>query len=128
MAVVAKERHADPLGVYLLRGIDNQDKSALNQAAFMLSRAMTGRYRMSGARTRKIAEDVITFLCDQRCGQCQGRKYIISDESGVHNACHACNATGVLGVRPNWWKGVHDQALRMSLGAIRSALASAKLG
>jgi hypothetical protein len=125
MDVCASESWADPLGVSLLRGIDNDDPQSLSHAQFLLSRGLVGKYRITRRTAQRIASQVIVTLADQRCVICEGRKLIVN-AFGVYNACHTCRATGLTGHKPTFWSALHERGLRQAMAAMGAALVTAR--
>lgn len=124
METCASAAFGDPLGNLLLRGIDNQDGDCLRRAKWVLSRSLTNRAHMGILVANKTAQDVLSYLIDQRCHTCCGRQFVRLDTSV--RACPTCSGSGLVGALPVYWRKYHQLVLHEAQASIGRALAQAR--
>lgn len=122
MLLAGAEAFGDPLGALLCRGLDNSDRPSLARAKWVLAGNATKRENVGIPQATQAAHHVIVRLNNQRCEACDGRRMQVS-ATGVYSACLACNATGLVGVDPGWWKRLHQSILIEALAAVGRHLA-----
>lgn len=125
MTTCCLESWADPLGVLLLRGIDNHDSASLRRAKWILARGLSDRRQIAIIRANRTVRDVLVYLIDQRCETCAGQQFIRQDTSV--RACPACDGAGLVGPHPpSQWSAHHRAVLVEAMGAMGRALATAR--
>lgn len=124
MSVCALEAKSDALGLLILRAIDNNDGGALRRARWVLARLLVQKVAVPITRAARIARDVLIYLHDRRCQQCEGRQFLRL-ESTV-KACSACNGSGFSVGMPVGWDKNHETVMHEALGAMGRALRQAR--
>ena len=126
MDICASEAFADPLGLALLRAIDNGDGGCLRQSQALLLAKLRRRHCVAYGRAIVVVRQVLIYLHDQRCRLCAGHRYML-EETHVR-LCHECGGTGFANGYPPKWGRAHQSVLADSLEAMGRALHQARRG
>ena len=111
---------ASPIGILILRWLDNGDRNALGRAKFVLSRQMVGKYRFANSEVLSAVSRVLAHFREQRCKTCMGLAQV-QEANGVNMPCPAQCANGVA-LRFEGWNDHHDRASMLIKREIRSVI------
>ena len=107
-----------PIGILILRWLDNGDRKALGRVKTALSRQMVGKYRFVNSGVLSAVSRVLLHFREQRCKICMGLAHI-QQANGVAMPCPAQCADGVA-LRFEGWNEHHDRASMLIRREIRS--------
>ena len=124
MDICASAAFADPLGLALLRAIDNSDGASLRQCHALLLDKLRRRHCMQRGRAISTVRAVLAFLSDQRCGGCAGNRYML-EETRVR-LCPDCGGTGLVTGLPAKWGRDHECVMADCREAMGRALSQAR--
>ena len=111
---------ASPIGILILRWLDNGDRKALGSAKTALSRQMVGKYRFVNSGVLAAVSRVLGHFREQRCKTCMGLAQV-QEANGVNMPCPALCAEGVA-LRFDGWDENHDRASMLIRREIRSVI------
>lgn len=110
-----------PLGLLILRYLDNGDISAKLRVKAAMGRSVAQKSGVSTARAHSALNRVLTHLRDRRCMTCGGSGDI-AQANGVRMPCRAEHCYRGMAIRLPRSNAAQDVAMRVILGEIGVSL------